>query len=270
MANIIRSAKSSNDWDDNELIAYNITITTVPSQQFFPQGTVVPLAAAGLDPALATADPDLPSNADVSNSTYGFLRYLHLATTQDETIRVPMIDAFAHRILNTVAFDKGRRCVLQAHSILLLISDDNRQVAQMSLCLIDDSDMLLLLQMNKTQTNRSNVEARMVIGAIATYQLNNNKRREMGLHPLDAMTIPCITMVGTRPTFYLVPVTKMLSDAVISCQYPSDRTEVLKCEVASDHDGGMEAPEYRGVALQYYVAFKSLAKSHWEKFLVKI
>lgn len=148
-----------------------------------------------------------------------------------------MIDAFAHRILNTVAFDKGRRCVLQAHSIPLLMSDDNRQVAQMSLCLIDgESDMLLL-------------------------QFNNNKRREMGLHPLDAMTIPCITMIGTRPTFYLVPVTRMLSDAVISCQYPSDRTEVLKCEVASDYDGGMEVPEYRSIALQYYVAFKSLAKS---------
>ncbi|KAG2068848.1 hypothetical protein BDR04DRAFT_1157349 [Suillus decipiens] len=271
MANIIRSAKSSNDWDDNELIAYNIAITTIPSQQFFPEGTVVPLAAAGLDPAVATADSDLLSDTDVSNSTYGFFRYLYLATTPttpDKPIRVPMIDAFAHRILNTVAFDKGRRCVSQAHSIPLLMSDDNRQVAQMSLCLIDgESDMLLLLQMNKTETSGSNVEARMVIGAIATYQFNNSKRREMGLHPLDAMTMPCITMIGTRPTFYLVPVTKMLSDAVISCQYPSDRTEVLKCEVASDYDGGMEAPEYRSVALQYYVAFKSLAKSHWEKFL---
>lgn len=210
------------------------------SQQFFPEGTVVPLAAAGLDPAVATADSDLLSDTDVSNSTYGFFRYLYLATTPttpDKPIRVPMIDAFAHRILNTVAFDKGRRCVSQAHSIPLLMSDDNRQVAQMSLCLIDgESDMLLL-------------------------QFNNSKRREMGLHPLDAMTMPCITMIGTRPTFYLVPVTKMLSDAVISCQYPSDRTEVLKCEVASDYDGGMEAPEYRSVALQYYVAFKSLAKS---------
>ncbi|KAG1902442.1 uncharacterized protein F5891DRAFT_1023986 [Suillus fuscotomentosus] len=127
--------------------------------------------------------------------------------------------------------------------------------------------MLLLLQMDKTQIGCSNVEACMIPGAIAAYQLNNNKRQERGLHPLDAMTMPCITMIGTRPTFYLVPVTKALSDAVISCQYPSARTEVLKCEVAGDHNGGIEAPEHRGMALQYYVAFKSLAKSHWEKFL---
>ncbi|KAG2053062.1 hypothetical protein BDR06DRAFT_1055042 [Suillus hirtellus] len=53
MVNIIRSAKSSN-WDVNELIAYNITVTAVPSQQFFPQEIDVPLTAAGLDPVLAT------------------------------------------------------------------------------------------------------------------------------------------------------------------------------------------------------------------------
>ncbi|KAG1799579.1 uncharacterized protein BJ212DRAFT_1401895 [Suillus subaureus] len=87
------------------------------------------------------------------------------------------------------------------------------------------------------------------------------------------MNMPCITMVEARPTFYLVPVTKALSDAAISCRYPSDRTEVLKCEaceVASDYNinDGMvqEAPQCRGIALQYYLAFKSLAKSHWEKF----
>ncbi|KAG1815207.1 uncharacterized protein BJ212DRAFT_1360219 [Suillus subaureus] len=83
------------------------------------------------------------------------------------------------------------------------------------------------------------------------------------------MNMPCITMVGA-PHLLLGAVTKALSDAAISCRYPSDRTEVLKCEVASDYNinGGMvqEAPECRGIALQYYLVFKSLAKNHWEKF----
>lgn len=38
----------------------------------------------------------------------------------------------------------------------------------------------------------------------------------MGLVLLDEMTLPCITMVGTRLTFYLVPVTKELSNAVVN------------------------------------------------------
>ncbi|KAG2116804.1 hypothetical protein DEU56DRAFT_689897, partial [Suillus clintonianus] len=100
-----------------------------------------------------------------------------------------------------------------------------------------------------------NVEARMVAGAIAVYQFNNKKRQELGLHPLNI-----------HPTFYLVLVTKALNDAVISGQFPSDRTEVLKCEVASDHSRGIEAPEYWGVALQYFLAFQSLSESHWWKF----
>ncbi|KAG1795253.1 hypothetical protein EV424DRAFT_1648952 [Suillus variegatus] len=273
MANIIRSAKSSSNWDVNELIAYNITVTAVPSQQFFPQEIDVPLTAAGLDPVLATADSDseVRPDADVSRNTAHFLQYLQDATTpyfDVQNVRVPSIDDFARQVLITVGFTRGPYCVLRRRSIPLLICDYNRKVAQISVCLRDmESGMLLLLQMDKTQIGRSNVEACMIPGAIAAYQLNNNKRQERGLPPLDAMTMPCIKMIGTRPTFYLVPVTKALSDAVISCQYPSAKTEVLKCEVASDHNGGMEAPEYRGIALQYYVAFKSLAKSHWEKFL---
>ncbi|KAG1787986.1 hypothetical protein EV424DRAFT_1523573 [Suillus variegatus] len=270
MANIIRSAKSSSNWDVNELIAYNITVTAVPSQQFFPQEIDVPLTAAGLDPVLATADSDVRPDADVSRNTAHFLQYLQDATTpyfDVQNVRVPSIDDFARQVLITVGFTRGPYCVLRRRSIPLLICDYNRKVAQISVCLRDmESGMLLLLQMDKTQIGRSNVEACMIPGAIAAYQLNNNKRQERGLPSLDAMTMPCITMIETRPTFYLVPVTKALCDAVISCQYPSARTEVLKCEVASDHNGGMEAPEYRGMALQYYVAFKSLAKSHWEKF----
>jgi len=43
------------------------------------------------------------------------------------------------------------------------------------------------------------------------------------------MTIPCITMSGTRPTFYLVPVTTELNDAVITGQYPATQTRILRC-----------------------------------------
>ncbi|KAG2092499.1 uncharacterized protein F5147DRAFT_722252 [Suillus discolor] len=221
MANIIRSPKSCGKWDDNELIAYNITVTAVPSQQFFPQGTDVPLTAAGLDPALATAD------------SYS-------------------ISDFACQLLITLGFEEHRYRVCRRLEIPLEICDDIRKFAEISLGLQDlgSTEMVPLLQMNKTQIGRSNVEAHMISAAIAAYQFNNSMRQEKGLHPLDAMTMP-------------LP----LSDAVISCQYPSARTEVLKCEVASDCKGGMEALEYRLVALQYYVAFKSLAKSHWEKFI---
>jgi hypothetical protein len=41
-------------------------------------------------------------------------------------------------------------------------------------------------------------------------------------------------MIGTRPIFYLVPVTRELSEAVATAQYPRYPAVVNKCGVASD------------------------------------
>jgi hypothetical protein len=83
------------------------------------------------------------------------------------------------------------------------------------------------------------------------------------------MTIPCITMSGTRPTFYLVPVTLELSNAVAMAQYPSSETVVSKCVtvVTRRASEGMKDTQYRQLALQRLLAFKTLAKSHWEAIL---
>ena len=94
----------------------------------------------------------------------------------------------------------------------------------------------------------------------------------MGLPELEAMTIPCITMSNINPTFYLVPVTKELSNAVMGAQYPPTQTRVLKCVTFVPQrrpTGGNEMVdiEFRKVALKRFVAFKSLAKSHWQQFL---
>ena len=68
------------------------------------------------------------------------------------------------------------------------------------------------------------------------------------------MTIPCITMTGTRPIFYLVPVTRELSEAVLTGQYPAHTTKVNKCVVISNGGRlgeGMESPGFRQVAFRH-------------------
>lgn len=122
------------------------------------------------------------------------------------------------------------------------------------------------------QTNVCLVDRRLTILLV---QRNDERRAGMGLPTLNTMTVPCITsitMVGTRPTFYLVPVTRELSGAVTTGQWPEVETKVLKCvTVAGRHrrlSEGMEVPEYRRVAFQRMIACRAIAKSHWEKFLV--
>ncbi|KAM6489739.1 hypothetical protein JOM56_014762 [Amanita muscaria] len=85
--------------------------------------------------------------------------------------------------------------------------------------------ILLVVEVDK---NLSNPEPQVIAKAIATFQHNNRKRVGLGLPTFDIMTIPCITMVGTRPFFYKVPVTMQLSDCVANGQYPSQPTVVSR------------------------------------------
>ena len=95
----------------------------------------------------------------------------------------------------------------------------------------------------------------------------------MGESQLKSMTIPCIAMIGTRPIFYLVPVTQELSEAVATAQYPPSPTVVKRCIVASTSrrlSEGMESPAFRKVALQHYAAFRTLAEAHWSAFMIPV
>ena len=150
----------------------------------------------------------------------------------------------------------------------LTICGEANRVAHTGVCLIHrPSFILFVLVEDKTLSNRTDAEAQVIAEAIAAFQFNNRKRKEHSLCPLDAMTIPAITMTGTRPTFFLVPVTLKLSNAVITDQHPVIQTRVLRCATALTHlrraSTGMEDTEYRKFALKCFLVFKTLAKSHW-------
>jgi len=94
---------------------------------------------------------------------------------------------------------------------------------------------------------------------------------EHNLEPLDTMTIPCVLMAEARPTFYLVPATTALNDAVISGTFPTTPTEVQYYPTIATHTKhmsvGAEDREYRKLFLRRFLAFKEVAKKHWEHIL---
>jgi hypothetical protein len=70
-------------------------------------------------------------------------------------------------------------------------------------CLLDQRSVVLLVLQDKAIFNASQPEPQIIAEAIAAYQ-NSNKNKKNGSSdpfPLDAMTIPCVTMVGTQPIF---------------------------------------------------------------------
>ncbi|KAF6747964.1 hypothetical protein DFP72DRAFT_918202 [Ephemerocybe angulata] len=128
-----------------------------------------------------------------------------------------------------------------------------------------------------------NIEAQVVAGAIAVYHSNNDARTAKGLPVVEAMTVPCISMEATKPTFYLVPVTKNLSNAVATGQYPASQTHVLQCATVAPPDrgqasnwaparygrvrDGMANPEYREIALRRFLAFRDVANRCFQEYM---
>ncbi|KAK1217045.1 hypothetical protein PQX77_020319 [Marasmius sp. AFHP31] len=262
MANIPRSAKSASDWTEKELLGYNITIRSLPPNEFF---TTPDPSLDHIDPAILSSPPGDASPA-LSDIAAEYLGYLDLAVRATQEC---FIHDFAAKTLRLLGFNERRTVVSSRYIMPLTICGENRD-AEADVCLIHYSPtfVLLVLVDNETLTNRLDAEPQVVAEAIAAFQFNNTKRTEHGLDCLDAMTIPCITMTGTRPTFYLVPVTTELSDAVITSQYPAHQTHVLRCPTVPPRAStGMEDTEYRKLALKRFLAFKTVAKSHWSHIL---
>lgn len=265
MANALRSAKSSSDWSRNELLAYNITISSVTPNQFFHHGADPSLDH--LDPAILNASPS-SEDPSLSEAVAEYLVYLDLATTATQE---SAIDDFAAHTLRLLGFNERKTLVKTRYVVPLTICGDANRAAQTDVCLLHRPTLVLLvLVKDKTLSNRTDVEAQVVAEAIAAFQFNNTKRGDSGLPFLNSMTIPCITMSGTRPTFYLVPVTQDLSNAVIQGHYPATQTQISKCVTVGTQawgpSEGMRDIQYRKLAFKRLLAFKTLAKSHWQQF----
>ena len=263
MANVIRAAKSSGDWTSNELIAYNIIVTSSSPRDFF---SAPDLSLDQIDPDILTS-PAGSTDPNISDFAAQYLRYLDLAS---RPIGENFINDFAAETLKLLGYNERGTTVSTRYTIPLTICGDNNCTAQADVCLIPrPTFILLVLVVEKILSNSINSKAQVIAEAIAAFQFNNRKREGLGLDPLDTMTIPAITMTGTRPTFFLVPVTMGLSNAVITGQYPAIQTQVLRCStaLAPARRAGMEDTEYRQLALKHFLAFKMLAKSHWERIL---
>jgi len=264
---LIRSAKSGNDWTTNELMAYNVQVSLQDAPQFFGR-ELRPIDHLDSN-LLSTIDPSIA--VGLCKDTYRFLAYLDLASHANVG-QESAINDFERTVLEVMGYDELGTILRSRYDIPFTIAGETR-VAHTDICLVHLSSIILLVvQEDKMDTSLKSPEAQVIAEAIAAFQYNNRKRRDRYLKPLEAMNIPCITMIGTRPCFYKVPVTQELSLAVLSGQYPEHPTIVTRCAppFRCRSVEGMENPEYRRAALQYYDAFRGFAKDCWIGFIAGI
>ena len=106
-----------------------------------------------------------------------------------------------------------RRDLLRSrYAIQLLIYCDPNISAQTDVSLIQESStILLVVQEDKNTISIHDPEPQVIAEAIVTFQYNIRTRARLGQSELNLMIIPYITMIGIRPIFYLVPVTRELN-----------------------------------------------------------
>ena len=99
-------------------------------------------------------------------------------------------------------------------------------------------------------------DPQVIAEAITAFQENSRERKHSATL-INAMVFPCIT-VGTFPTFYLVEVTKMLSDCVETAQYPLDKTVAFQHipNTSRRRSDGMKPTGDRKKILQCFEASK--------------
>lgn len=254
MANLLRSAKSGSDWGVSELAAYNIKVQFQDAVTFFG---VDPLPAPTVAVELLTRVNADDMDAD---SNYKLIRYMDLAMDPVPT-EESAVDDFAVQLLTVLGYVPRSRMARTRADIPLWICGELRH-AKTDVCIVDSDDILLLTQEDKRHKEQKDPEPQLIAEAIAAFQANNNRRtRVLGQDPIKAKVVPGIILVGSSPTFFKVPVTSELAEAVALGEYPATPTVVrahlpVLPRPARRLSEGMKPLDNRRRILACYEAFK--------------
>jgi len=186
-------------------------------------------------------------------SIHRFLKHLALISHPDA--QDSSFNDFAGNVLGVTDFQCEIGIVhVSQYGLPLTICGKNNRKAIPDICLMSYQPVpmiLLVVQRDKPVFGSRGPEPPVIAGAVAAFQYNNRSRAKIGLPTLDTTTIPCITVEGTRPLFYKVPVTQHLSDCAATGQFPTQQTVVTRCGLPTSPEAheGMESPDYRRIAL---------------------
>ncbi|KAH9042226.1 hypothetical protein EDB85DRAFT_1857078 [Lactarius pseudohatsudake] len=264
MADLVRSAKSGSRWGTNELIAFNIEVIDTNTQTFsdtaiLPQPMVSSVILDKSAGSLHKADMD-------------FFAYMPV----EDAMAIPpgeesFVGDFAAFVLRIMRYDEGRRVVHLRREMGFEMCGQ-RVDAKADVCVMERSgtgaEYLLLVQEDKYHLSKDDPEPQLevIAGAIATFYKTNRALKAAGLPKLRSKTFAAITMVGTTPTFYKIPVTNEMLISLATSQYPSQVTTVERLvplvpfpeRLVSD---GMKTLSNKRIILQCFEAFRQFVVS---------
>ncbi|KAH9025235.1 hypothetical protein EDB85DRAFT_2092967 [Lactarius pseudohatsudake] len=260
MADHQRPAISGYQWDRDTLEAYNIHIHHQDSAAFFG-ADVNELPLPDIDEELLT---ELEAQDMEGLPNREFINLLDLVM---EAFEESYVDDFGALLLRRLGYPEDGRVIHTRASNIRLEISGRRKYAQPNICIVDRShhNCLLLVQENKRfrPGNQAAPQAQLIAEAIAAFTHNNHLLENAGLETLEEHMFPAITLVGTTPAFYRIPVTSDLCRDVNDGVYP-DITNVfahaplshLPGDPIEHYNEGMKPLESRDAILHCYEAFR--------------
>ncbi|KAF5343217.1 hypothetical protein D9758_013425 [Tetrapyrgos nigripes] len=216
----------------------------------------------------------------VGDQNAELITLLHLAMTHRSGECA--VNDFAVQLFRTMGYVHRERVARTRKDLALQICGELRH-AKTDVCIVDRNinDIILLVQEDRRVEDGENpiAEAQLVALAIAAFadSEKNRNREARGLEPLlkrsfhsfishcldlafTLWIMPGITMIGTSPTFYKIPVTPALVDNVCFGTYPQEATIVTYCSppLGRRYSEGMKPLDNRKAILSCYEAFKSV------------
>ena len=169
---------------------------------------------------------EYPPNGIADKDDRNFFFYL------EEVMAIPpgeesAVDDFAAHLLALLSYDDASRFIRQRKDIPLFMCGGQTH-AKTGVCVVDRNLGILHVQEDKRHLEEVDPEPQLIAEAIAAFQHNNTRLQRIGMQPIQAKTIPGITMIGSTPTFYKITITQDLVEAVETAQYPENQTSVHK------------------------------------------
>ncbi len=234
---------SGSDWSDKELKFFKIKVVPQknfelffnekPSTNFSESiGHIVNLDLSSAD-ILETIDWNTIESKQLSR----FAKQV-LAVTKTHKNVESAVDDLARTLFEIMDYDT-RDLSIHTREELQLDMCGTRTNAKPDLCietsrltikLLVQEDKNYIISTSKNLMN-TNPEAQVIAEAIAAFQENNKINARFDEPLSDEQLIPCITMLGTYPTFYLFNVTKKLADAVKNGEEPVEITHIERYKI---------------------------------------
>ena len=237
--------KPGSEWDDDDLKYYRMCICDADYISFFGESSnnlykddINTFLSYNL--SSVTVQQEIDWSAIKPKSVMTVIKDL-IAVTKTHRFEECAVDDLARSILQLFDYDEGDRAI-RTREVLDLDMAKGKTQATPDICIETmELSIKLLIQEDKSYNVGNdrhfmghNPEAQLIAEAVAAFQENVKIYKRFGKVDVpEDQLIPGIVMLGTCPTFYLIPIDACLSDCIKYGTQPAKDTLVKRYKIPS-------------------------------------